>query len=188
MKYLVIILGLSLLISCFSEQKESVSEITPLTHSEVNHLVSEVFDSLSKTLHAAIREGGFEGAVKFCSLEAINITKHSWTEGIEINRRSHRNRNPLNMADSLAQIAIQQFIKMPSEEWSNQILEFENSYEVRYFKPIVLMPQCTPCHGAIGVTIPEHVAVKIAEKYPDDLATGFEIGQLRGVWEIIQKK
>ena len=48
-----------------------------------------------------------------------------------------------------------------------------------YAEPIIVQPLCLSCHG--NVLAPE-VANHIEEAYPDDQATGFEIGDLRGVY------
>ena len=54
-----------------------------------------------------------------------------------------------------------------------------------YTRPIIAgNGMCLQCHGKIGEDISEGVAAAIAEKYPDDNATGHEINDLRGMWSI----
>ena len=45
--------------------------------------------------------------------------------------------------------------------------------------PIRLQPQCTMCHGP-AAAIADEVRAEIAASYPDDRATGFATGDLRG--------
>ena len=54
-----------------------------------------------------------------------------------------------------------------------------------FFAPIVLNNElCLKCHGEPGRDIaPENAAV-IQRLYPQDEATGFKLGQLRGAWRI----
>jgi len=40
------------------------------------------------------------------------------------------------------------------------------------------------CHGQIGKDIHDDVYKVIKEKYPQDKATGFKVGELRGIWDI----
>ena len=56
---------------------------------------------------------------------------------------------------------------------------------VTFFAPSVLNNEfCLKCHGALGQDIsPENVAV-IQNLYPQDEATGFKLGDLRGAWRI----
>jgi hypothetical protein len=49
--------------------------------------------------------------------------------------------------------------------------------ERRYLRAIVMQPACLACHGA---TLAPELATAIAREYPQDAATGFEPGQLRG--------
>ena len=50
-----------------------------------------------------------------------------------------------------------------------------------YVEPIRLLPQCLACHGE---QIAPDVAARLHELYPDDQATGFAVGDLRGVFWI----
>ena len=48
-----------------------------------------------------------------------------------------------------------------------------------YVEPIVAQPLCLTCHGK---AISEATRAALAERYPDDKATGFEKGDLRGLF------
>jgi hypothetical protein len=48
-----------------------------------------------------------------------------------------------------------------------------------YVEPIRVKSMCLTCHGA---TLAPEVASRIAELYPEDQATGFGEGDLRGVF------
>ena len=48
-----------------------------------------------------------------------------------------------------------------------------------YVEPITVQPLCLACHGS---EIVPDVADRISELYPEDRATGFAVGDLRGVF------
>jgi hypothetical protein len=50
---------------------------------------------------------------------------------------------------------------------------------LRYMRPLVAVPLCINCHGP-KEGIPTDVKTILAEKYPEDRATGFLVGDLRG--------
>ena len=45
-------------------------------------------------------------------------------------------------------------------------------------EPVMMKPMCLACHGA---EVAPEVQAAIAERYPDDRATGYRAGELRGV-------
>lgn len=56
---------------------------------------------------------------------------------------------------------------------------------VYYYKAISIgMPTCLKCHGDKSVEIDPLALKLIAQKYPEDKATGYKIGELRGMWKI----
>jgi len=50
---------------------------------------------------------------------------------------------------------------------------------VGYVEPIFMQPLCVTCHGQ---TIAPELAAKLGELYPNDQATGYVAGDLRGVF------
>ena len=54
-----------------------------------------------------------------------------------------------------------------------------------FYAPItVFAPLCLKCHGEPGSDIDEATTATLAELYPEDEATGFALGDLRGMWAI----
>jgi hypothetical protein len=53
--------------------------------------------------------------------------------------------------------------------------------EFRFMKAITTQPLCLTCHGE---AISPEVAAKLSELYPDDRATGFREGDLRGAFVV----
>ena len=54
-----------------------------------------------------------------------------------------------------------------------------NDHRAGYVEPIFLQPLCTTCHGK---SIDPRIAAQLADQYPHDEATGFDVGELRGVF------
>jgi hypothetical protein len=50
---------------------------------------------------------------------------------------------------------------------------------LRYLKPVVANAMCLTCHGE-KAKIPPAVQAVLAREYPDDHATGFSVGDVRG--------
>lgn len=147
---------------------------------------NEVAMLLLKTLKTKLTEemtkGGPIKALEFCSLEAVSLTKDvnskvppSWT----VKRISDRTRNSANAPDSLDLEALKHFDK--SKEVSFWIEEKGSDSKLlasRYYKPIRIEATCLHCHGTTLSTV---IKEKLAMKYPEDKATGYQIGQLRGL-------
>ena len=51
-------------------------------------------------------------------------------------------------------------------------------------KAIVMQPQCAACHGS---NIDPELEQAITEKYPNDKATGFDVGNIRGAFVVRSK-
>lgn len=134
---------------------------------------------LQNLLQAAEREG-WSGAVRYCHAAAETLTVYR-SEKISFQRVALRNRNPANaLADSLDRAAYERFAQ--SGEKESFIVEVGNG-TLRYYRPIYIpMQQCLKCHGK-----PEELdgpaLAEIRKRYPGDKATGFAIGDLRGMWK-----
>jgi hypothetical protein len=57
--------------------------------------------------------------------------------------------------------------------------------QATFFAPIVLNNAlCLNCHGEAGKDISAESLTLIRQHYPQDEATGFKLGDLRGAWRI----
>ena len=54
----------------------------------------------------------------------------------------------------------------------------------RYMRPILTGDMCLGCHGP---AVPQDIKQEIARSYPDDKATGFNLGELRGAFTLVQE-
>jgi len=130
----------------------------------------------------AMQSGGPVNAVSFCNVHAIPLTDSLAGEyNCIIQRVSDKYRNQANkLSESDADI----LFKMSSLSPMKPVLVSENG-RVVYYKPIkIAMPACLKCHGSSGKEIDSKTLEIINQKYPNDLATGYKEGDLRGLWKI----
>ncbi|NNL66900.1 MAG: DUF3365 domain-containing protein, partial [Myxococcales bacterium] len=106
-------------------------------------------------------------------------------DGLEVRRTSERNRNPHNAPDDWESAGLTRFERgLASGSPVAEIHEVDEARgELRYLRPILTGAQCLQCHGAEETLAPE-VRERIAERYPDDRATGFAAGDLRGAFSV----
>jgi len=141
---------------------------------------AELLVPLKKSLKQALIAGMQQGpmnAISVCKEQAPAIADSLSIGGIEIGRTSHRLRNPANVAPGWVNVVLQSYLKEGGDR-APRIVSLPDNRE-GYVEPIVLQPLCVACHG--GNLAPE-VAAHIKEMYPEDAATGFEVGDLRGVF------
>lgn len=143
------------------------------------------FSHLSKELQAALKEGGVRQAVPYCQLNAFPIADSlSEVHGVQIKRVTDRPRNPADSLNELEKDIFQAYMseKLAGNELSPKVAAVDGG--MHYYAPIILQEFCLKCHGGAGTDIlPEDLAL-IQELYPEDRATGYRPGELRGMWSI----
>lgn len=143
------------------------------------------FKVLSSKLKAAIQSGGPVAGIGVCSTEAMKLTDSiSKANNVVIKRTSLKYRNEKNTASNSERIIL--------ESWQTQIdngtpikpnIVRDNNGEITFVAPIKLKNQCVVCHGNDDQVSPD-VKLKLAEHYPNDTATNYKPGDLRGAWVI----
>jgi hypothetical protein len=144
--------------------------------------------ALKSELSSAMQAGGPLQAIELCNTRAPAIAKEiSLQQDMQVSRVSERNRNPGNAPNEWQATVLQEFqARLAAGEdadslaW-HDITETGGGQEFRFMKAIPTAPMCLACHGE---AIAPPVAAKIAELYPDDKATGFSEGDLRGAFVV----
>ncbi len=135
-------------------------------------------------LTEAYEEYGPEGAVAVCSSEAQQMTQDIASEyGVEIGRTSHKLRNSANAPRTWIRPYTEAATGRKAQD--AEMLAFDLGDRVGLIKPIGVQGFCLSCHGA---EIDSSVRVTIRKSYPDDQATGFREGDLRGYFWVELKK
>ena len=150
-------------------------------------IIAEAFAKLSGALGGAIGKSGPAGALSVCSEKAPQIAKDAGTaHGVTLRRATHKPRNPKNAADEVEKAALEAFIAAlaKKEPPKPQVITSADGSRA-FLAPIVLgNPLCLQCHGTPGKDIAPETLAAIEKLYPDDQATGFKLGDLRGLWRI----
>jgi hypothetical protein len=147
--------------------------------------------SLKSELETAVKAGGPLKAIEICNTKATPIAEeHSQKLGWKITRTSSKLRNSQNAPDAWETQILQQFEKRKANgeditklEHVETVQNSDGSKAIRYMKSIFLSEGCLACHGE---ELNPELAAKIKELYPDDKATGFKLGDLRGAFSITQ--
>ncbi len=132
-----------------------------------------LFQSLLGELTTAMQEDGPAGAIDVCKTSAPALAQKVGTEkGVRIGRTSLQLRNAANQPPDWARDFVD------SRKGEEVSVELENG-ALGVLTPIRLMPPCEVCHGAKESLMPE-VQTALADHYPNDEATGYVAGDLRG--------
>ncbi len=142
--------------------------------------------ALKKELRKAIKEGGLEHAVEFCYTRAMEITDSiSLAEQVIIKRLARKNRNPLNETNEDESNIFKGYVlNYIGGANLKSMVSWDDLGRPVYFNPIMTEAACLNCHGTVGQEVNPEIAAKIAELYPEDKATGFKLGDIRGMWSI----
>jgi hypothetical protein len=150
-------------------------------------ITAEALARLSGALATAIAENGPAVALGVCSEQAPQIAREvGAAHGVQLRRASHRPRNPKNAADAVERAALQAFLAALAKGEAPKPQVVANADGSRSFlAPIVLAnPLCLQCHGDPRKEIAPETLAAIQQRYPDDRAIGFKLGDLRGLWRV----
>lgn len=154
---------------------------------ERSRALADRFQSeLMTALQGAIAQNGVAGAVGACTVIAPAVAARLSDEsGAVVRRTALRTRNPAARADAHETAVLQDLTAAPMADGKPREVsgwvQGDGSETFRYLRAIPTGPLCLSCHGT---KIAPDVAAAIASAYPDDKATGFVAGELRGAFSI----
>lgn len=186
--FLIIMTGLAFS-SCGSSERHAPEMIDKEAFIALGDSLSLLAQkTLLQNVSGAIAKGGAAHAVAFCNSRAMPLTDSLGDKNaVTIQRVTDKARNSANALSVEHEIALFQKIQDSLQNGNVQphyLIEDVNGRTI-YYKPIILgMPACLQCHGIPGKDIEAATLAEIKEKYPDDAATGYTMGQLRGMWKI----
>ena len=173
------VLLIAVLISCNSKTDST-------TYTQIIKKGKEISNLSQATLLAnvgkAIQKNGSEYAVEFCNLNAsLIIDSLNMVGNCKISRVSVKNRNPENNIREKQEMLLWELFEKGME--SDTVIW--NKSSLYYYRPIrIALPACLKCHGNPELDINAKTMDKIQRLYPNDLATGYKINDLRGLWKI----
>jgi hypothetical protein len=143
----------------------------------------DLMGSLKSKLVQELQAGGPASAVHVCSQVAQQIADEHSSESMHVRRVSLKVRNPKDEPDPWEADRLEALHErhadedLPDEQFF--VVEQEGRRYARYLKPITIQKPCLNCHGPEDQLSGE-VKAKLAELYPQDEATGYQLGDLRG--------
>ncbi len=135
---------------------------------------------LRSALMGALEEGGPERAIEVCQLRAPEIARLTRTGGAVLGRTSHRIRNPENAPEAWMSVFLDEYLADPEDDQPRAVRLA--SGEIGFVEPIYMKGVCMQCHGD---RIKSGVRTRLRELYPEDEATGFKKGELRGMFWVV---
>lgn len=140
--------------------------------------------ALKKELMSAMQSGGPTKAVEVCHSRAPEIAENIGKKtGWEIGRTSLKTRNKKNKPSDAERAVLEKFEQSKDDGEALSTLEWWQANEgtIAYMKAIPMKGMCASCHGSnVSPGLKEH----ITQFYPHDMATGFEVGDIRGAFTL----
>ncbi len=111
-----------------------------------------------------------------CGAVAVRVKEIVETEGFKIRHASAKYRNPVNAATPAEIKVLEEFDKNREMKDKWDTVEMDGKRYQRYMRPMFVEDACLACHG------PKNKRPQfILEKYPEDRAYDFNVGDLRGM-------
>lgn len=128
---------------------------------------------------------GLKG-LHYCSFAAQDLTKEinqGFDENVTVRRTALKLRNILNTPTAQDVEVMKEFKEQIEKEKSDpvtmaKIIETNEAYFM--YKPLAIGEVCLKCHGDIS-KMDKSLVEEIAKQYPTDKATGYKLGDFRGV-------
>lgn len=148
-------------------------------------LVQTFASRLQGELESALAEGGPAHAVRVCKDRAPLIASElSRLSGAKVGRTSLRYRNPVNAPEPWQLEVLRRFEERAKQDPPAPKPEFfakRPDGSARYLSAIFAGYVCLACHGT---SISAALEKTLELEYPDDLAVGYGVGDIRGAFSV----
>lgn len=184
--FLIILLSTLLLFAITTSAKSGEKDLTQ-KEAEALKSARQTTDAMLKEYKKSLlQKGSIENALTRCIGIGGDIAKdYSLRTGYVVKRTSLGYRNPDNKPTDTEERILKRFSKLNQEgkikkgHESHSIIEEGKVKYLLYMRPLVTGRLCINCHGKSSDISPDTSRL-IKEAYPDDKATGFEVGDIRG--------
>ncbi|HBS04662.1 MAG TPA: hypothetical protein DEA96_06845 [Leptospiraceae bacterium] len=161
--------------------KISVLEPSPEVQQSLDRFMAFKGD-LQKRLIGAIQEKGAPYAIQVCSVASPEMEQKHSEDAWKIYRVSDKPRNPDHRANEFEAVVIEMWKQRLKNQEPLQPVHFRTEKEEYVMSPIpVQAALCLQCHGGVKEIKPQ-TRNAIEAAYPDDEATGYSLGELRGAF------
>jgi len=143
--------------------------------------------TLQTRLVEVLPKSGPAGALDICRREAYAVAADvGMQQGMSLGRTSSRVRNEKNAPKPWAAPIVAENAGKKFMDVKTYVVDMGD--QVGVLQPIGMGEACSMCHGTPS-WMPKDVAATIKAAYPNDKATGFATGDLRGwIWAEVPKK
>ena len=179
-KLFIILISTILIFSC----SENIEKQLDTSRSAIQQLGSQLKD----TLKTSLKSKGPVESISVCNIEAENIALNvSDKNDLIVGRTSLKVRSPSNVPDAWEQ---EKLLYLEQQKRSGVDIKTLEVYETtnengekwfRYMKAIPTSEVCLICHGE---SIAPAIKQKLQQLYPNDQASGYSAGDLRGAFTV----
>lgn len=153
-------------------------------------LTKELIKNLEPKLQHEMKTNGLIAATSFCHTNALVLTEEvnlRQIEGLSVKRISLKERSPANIPSVEQAKVLASMQQLLQQKTLPEYIIEEGPKGYTYYKPLVIKKEaCLKCHGDISKN-PE-LSAFLKEHYPEDKATGYKMGDLRGAIIVEIKK
>lgn len=155
---------------------------------EAQEVIRELRGRMMEHLRTQLQATGPAEATQVCRHLAPKIeTELERRSGWEVRRTALRVRNPANAPDAEERGVLLSFETraLAGQSFENmdsiRIVERDGERYVHYMRAIPTFDACLTCHGE---NLAPDVQAAIQKHYPEDKATGYQVGELRGAFSL----
>ncbi|MCW8832603.1 MAG: DUF3365 domain-containing protein [Colwellia sp.] len=174
---------LTVAISSFSSNAEQANMLA--LKSEAISIVKQFGGILKPKLKQALSEGGVSHAIKVCSVEAPLIAKMlsektQWqVKRVSLKARNNKTAKPDHWEASVLKAFNQRQSQGESAKTMAKVEMTDNQF--RFMKAQGVAPLCLTCHGT---KLTDEAKNALKKYYPEDQATGYSLGEIRGAFSL----
>lgn len=153
---------------------------------QAKKIVKSFGGTLKPKLKQAIQSGGLVNAINVCASQAPKIAKDlSIKTGWIVRRVSLKSRNSSATPDAFERIVLESFDQRQAQGEPAATMSYSEKVnnQYRFIKPQGVEPICLGCHGK---SVSADVKSALKKHYPNDTATDYSLGQIRGAFSLIK--
>lgn len=182
----ILTLSTSILLCSYSitAQEADVNDLKK----QATTIVKQFGGTLKPLLKEALNEGGVKAAIEVCSVKAPKIANElTLSSQWQVRRVSLKTRNTHSATpDTWENMTLKEFDQRQQQgEKAKTIAKAEIvNGEFRFMKAQGVEPLCLSCHGS---ELSSEAKLALKQYYPDDKATGYSLGEIRGAFSLAKK-
>ncbi|EOQ97444.1 PF11845 family protein [Leptospira wolbachii serovar Codice str. CDC] len=175
MSYLIFMLLLLSSLGCQKIDYEAIAK----------GITKEAKANLTEKLTTSIAAGGTVQAIPFCKQNAGPFTNAlGMKNDVLLRRISDKPRNPLNVVSDEERRIFLEIGANQSKEGEYPTKTVVKKDFVTVYIPIPTAGLCLQCHGEPNLDIKKDTLMVLQKEYPGDLARGYRVGSLRGLFSV----